>query len=177
MSGANIYTAWETQFWKTPPAALLIPGSFFLRVFFEISHIMPENEYNWCLGLKYCWGWEGLSRSLSKYTLDFWFTFWYVKCVCRFALRKPLFEIWWFYMGIAQIALDPPPLCQTWKKSAPNHPGKPLHPPATWDKSAPKNTAILYTPSFGKCPYGSNTFQKGASQINIWGTRPENCGV
>ena len=113
MSGANIYTAWETQFWKTPPAALLIPGSFFLRVFFEISHIMPENEYNWCLGLKYCWGWEGLSRSLSKYTLDFWFTFWYVKCVCRFALRKPLFEIWWFYMGIAQIALDPPTLCQT----------------------------------------------------------------
>ena len=52
-------------------------------------------------------------------------------------------------MGIAQIALDPPPLCQTgkhgkkcllqtilasfytlgqtWEKSAPSHPGKPLH--------------------------------------------------
>ena len=31
-------------------------------------------------------------------------------------LGKPLFEICWFYMGIAQIALDPPsPLCQTGK--------------------------------------------------------------
>ena len=30
---------------------------------------------------------------------------------------------------------------------------------------------------YGQYPYGSNTFQKGASQINIWGTRPENCGV
>ena len=35
-----------------------------------------------------------------------------------------------------------------WKKSAPNHPGKPLHPPA---------------PPYGQCPYGNNTFQKGAS--------------
>ena len=36
-------------------------------------------------------------------------------------------------MGIAQIALEPPPLCQTGKhgkKSAPNHPGKPLQPPS-----------------------------------------------
>ena len=147
MSGANIYTAWETQFWKTPPAALLIPGSFFLRVFFEKSHIMPENEYNWCLGLKYCWGWEGLSRSLSKYTLDFWFTFWYVKCVCRFALRKPLFEIWWFYMGIAQIALDPPPLSnrQTWEKkvpqtilASPSTPPPPLPGNAIWKQHVSK---------------------------------------
>ena len=37
-----------------------------------------------------------------------------------------------FYMVISQMALDPPPFCQTGKrgkKSAPNHPGKPLHPP------------------------------------------------
>ena len=29
---------------------------------------------------------------------------------CRCVLGKPLFEMCWFYMGIAQIALDPPPL-------------------------------------------------------------------
>ena len=43
----------------------------------------------------------------------------------------------------------PPPLCQTGKrgeKSAPKHPGKPLHPPP-----------------FVQCPYWNNTFQKGAS--------------
>ena len=28
---------------------------------------------------------------------------------CRCVLGKPLFEMCWFYMGIAQIALDPPP--------------------------------------------------------------------
>ena len=34
-----------------------------------------------------------------------------------------------------------------WKKSAPNNPAKPLHLP----------------PPNGQCPYGGNTFQKGAS--------------
>ena len=45
-------------------------------------------------------------------------------------LGKPLFEMCWFYMGIAQIALDPPPSVKraNVEKSAPNHPGKPLHP-------------------------------------------------
>ena len=47
-------------------------------------------------------------------------------CVCIFCLlfmfcntAKPLFEMCWFYMGIAQIALDTPPLSngQTWKKA------------------------------------------------------------
>ena len=63
-------------------------------------------------------------------------------------LGKPLSEMCWFYLGVAQIALDPPPLCQTgkhgkkvpltilaspytplqtWEKSAPNNPRKPLH--------------------------------------------------
>ena len=39
---------------------------------------------------------------------------------CRCVLGKPLFEMCWFYMGIAQIALDPPPLSNglMWKKSA-----------------------------------------------------------
>ena len=43
-------------------------------------------------------------------------------------------------------------------KSAPNHPGKPLHP----------------SPPYGQCPYGNNTFQKGASlggvpwYIEVW---------
>ena len=72
-------------------------------------------------------------------------------------------------MGIVQIALSPPPpFCQTgkrgkkvpqailarpytpetmWEKSALNHPGKPLH---------------THTP-YWQCPYGNNTFQKGAS--------------
>ena len=63
-------------------------------------------------------------------------------------LGQPLFEMCWVYMAIAQIAQDPPPLCQTdkrgkkvfqtmlaspyipghtlvKKKSIPNHLGKP----------------------------------------------------
>ena len=47
---------------------------------------------------------------------------------------SPLFEMCWFYMGIAQIALDPRPSIKqanVEKKSAPNHPGKSLHPWAT----------------------------------------------
>ena len=60
-------------------------------------------------------------------------------------LGKPLFQMCWFYMGIAQIALDPSlSNRQMWGKSAPNYPGKPLYPP----------------PSYGQCPYGNNTFQK-----------------
>ena len=161
MSGANIYTAWETQFWKTPPAALLIPGSFFLRVFFEISHIMPENEYNWCLGLKYCWGWEGLSRSLSKYTLDFWFTFWYVKCVCRFALRKPLFEIWWFYMGIAQIALDPPPSVKHGKKVPQTILASPCIPRQRGKKVPQKILQSFTPPPSGNAHMEATHFKKG----------------
>ena len=61
---------------------------------------------------------------------------WYYTSVSSFTVtgikawfRKPLCETYWFYMGLA---LTPPPLCQTGKcgkKSAPNHPGKPLHPP------------------------------------------------
>ena len=41
---------------------------------------------------------------------------------------------------------------QTMEKSAPNHPGKPLHP-------APPPLP------YGQCPYGNNIFQKGASLI------------
>ena len=85
---------------------------------------------------------------------------------------KPLFEMCWFYMGIAQLALDPPlpPLSngQTWKKGAPNHPGKPLHPGQIWKKKCPKPSwqAFTTTPPFRQCPYGNNTFQKGASLIH-----------
>ena len=46
------------------------------------------------------------------------------------------------YMAIAQIAQDPPPLSngQMWKKSVPNHPGKPLHPRANLcKKNAPNH--------------------------------------
>ena len=55
----------------------------------------------------------------------------------------------WFYMGIAQIALDPPTLCQTGKrgkKSAQNHPGKPLHPQANVGKMCPKPSWQAFTP-------------------------------
>ena len=56
-------------------------------------------------------------------------------------LGQPLFEMCWVYMAIAQIAQDPPPLSngQTWKKSVPNHPGKPLHPRAYIGKKSTAN--------------------------------------
>ena len=54
----------------------------------------------------------------------------------------------------------PPPLSngQTWKKSAPNHPGKPLRPRASMGKKVPQIILTsLYTP-YGQCPCGNNTF-------------------
>ena len=45
-------------------------------------------------------------------------------------IGKPLFEMCWFCMGVAQIALDPPSLKRAnVEKSVPNHPSKPQHPP------------------------------------------------
>ena len=52
-------------------------------------------------------------------------------------------------MGIAQIALDPSPLFQTGKReknSAPNHPGKPIHPRVNVGKKRAPNHKLL-TPS------------------------------
>ena len=63
-------------------------------------------------------------------------------------LGQPLFEMCWVYMAIAQIAQGPPPLSngQTWKKSVPNHPGKPLHPRANLCKKMLQTIiASLYT--------------------------------
>ena len=74
---------------------------------------------------------------------------------------------WFFYMGIAQIALDPP-LCQTGKpgKNAPNYPGKPLYPKANVEKSAPNHPGKpLHLLPYGQCPYKTNTFQREASLI------------
>ena len=54
-----------------------------------------------------------------------------------FILGKPLFKMCWFYMGIDQTALDPPPSVKranVEEKSAPNHPGKPFHPRANVGK-------------------------------------------
>ena len=71
-------------------------------------------------------------------------------------LREAPFEIFWFYMDIAQIALDSlPPLSngQMWKKNAPNQPGKPIHPPspsvkrANVEKKRPKPSWQPLTPS------------------------------
>ena len=69
-------------------------------------------------------------------------------------------------MSIAQIALDPP---LSVKRANPNHPGKPLHPQATWEKVPQTILASLYSPPppYGQCPYVNNTFQKGASLSNI----------
>ena len=54
-------------------------------------------------------------------------------------LGQPLFEMCWVYMAIAQIAQDPPSVKRTnVEKSVPNHPGKPLHPWATWGKKVPQ---------------------------------------
>ena len=83
---------------------------------------------------------------------------------------KPLFEMCWFYMGIAQIALDLPPSVKRANvgKSAPDHPGKPFHPRAMWEKKCPKPSRQAFTPScpYGQCPYGKNAFQKGASRTS-----------
>ena len=55
----------------------------------------------------------------------------------------------WFYMGIAKIALDPPPLCQTGKH------GEKKCPKSSWQAfNSPLLTHIE-----------NNTFQKGPSLI------------
>ena len=61
---------------------------------------------------------------------------------------KPLFEMCWFYMGIVQIALDPTP---------------PVKRANMGKKCAQTILASLYTPPYGQCPYGNNTFHKGGS--------------
>ena len=56
----------------------------------------------------------------------------------------------WFYMGIAQIALDPSPSVKR----------------ANVEKKCPKPTwQAPFTHTYGLCPYGNNKFQKGASLI------------
>ena len=78
-----------------------------------------------------------------------------VNLVAKLVTQKgkplPLFEMFWFYMGIVQIALDPPALCQTGKRGK-----KVLQTILTSPYTSPP-------PPFGQCPYGTNTFQKGAS--------------
>ena len=79
---------------------------------------------------------------------------------------KPPFEMCWLYMGIAQIALDPPPSGKraNMKKSAPKHPDNNKQTSwATWEKSAPNHSGKPY----GQCPYGNNTFGKGASLTRV----------
>ena len=78
----------------------------------------------------------------------------------------------WFKMGIAKKALDPnPPLSngQTWKKKCPKPSWQALTPPGNVGKKCPKPKLSLQAfsplPPYGQCPYGNNTFQKGASLI------------
>ena len=65
-------------------------------------------------------------------------------------LEKPLFEMCWFYVGIAQIALDPPsPLSngQTWKKYVPQTILASPYTPGQSGKKVPRTIlASLYTP-------------------------------
>ena len=63
--------------------------------------------------------------------------------------REAPFEMFWLYMGIAQIALDPPPLCQTGKcgKKCPKPSWQALTPPSKVGKNVPQAIlASLYTP-------------------------------
>ena len=74
------------------------------------------------------------------------------------------------FLDIAQIAIDPPlPLCQTVnrEKSAPNHPGKPLHPGQRGKKVPQTILASLYTHPLRTSQYGNNTLQKAASLICV----------
>ena len=77
-------------------------------------------------------------------------------CLTQKCLRtKKLLGLCWFYMGIAQIALDLPPFSQTGKCG----------------KKVPQTIlASLYTPlpPYGQCPYGYNTFQEGAFLTPFW---------
>ena len=71
-----------------------------------------------------------------------------------FEYGKPLFDLCWFFMGIAQIALDLP-LCQTGKcekESAINHPGEPLHPRADVGKKVPNHPGQLTVRAEGAVP-------------------------
>ena len=52
-------------------------------------------------------------------------------------LGEAPFEMCWFYMGFAQIALDPTIKWANVEKSALNHPGKPLYPPLTDNSQLP----------------------------------------
>ena len=74
----------------------------------------------------------------------------------------------WFDVGIAQIALDPFPLSngQMWKKSAPNHPGKPLHPRQMWKKSAPSHPSKpLHPPPSRSMPIWKQHILKRGSVV------------
>ena len=57
-------------------------------------------------------------------------------------LEKPLFEMCWFYMSIAQIALEPPPLCQKGKrgKKVPQTILASSYTPGQHEKKCPKLT-------------------------------------
>ena len=56
-----------------------------------------------------------------------------------------------------------------WLFSAPNHPGKSLHPWTMWEKSALNHPdkPLHPPPLFGQTPFGNNTFQKGISLKDI----------
>ena len=53
-----------------------------------------------------------------------------------FELGKPLFEMCWFYVGLTQITLDTPPLCQMGEqeKKCPKPSWQALTPRGTWEK-------------------------------------------
>ena len=85
---------------------------------------------------------------------------------CKRSLGKPLFEMCWFCMGIAQIALDPlPPTIKqaNVEKKCLKPSWQALTPLGKRGKKVPQTIlASLYTSPL-RAIYGNNTFQKGTS--------------
>ena len=75
----------------------------------------------------------------------------------------------WFYMGITNgycpnsFRPPPPQTGKRGKKSAPNHPGKPLHPQATWEKSAPNPSG---KPSHPQAMWGKNALNHSGKPLH-----------
>ena len=70
----------------------------------------------------------------------------------------------WFYMGIVQTALDPPMARANVEKKVPQTIPASPYTPGQPGKKVPQTILASLTPApYGQCPYGNNTFQKGAS--------------
>ena len=100
---------------------------------------------------------------------------------CKLSLGKPLLEVCWFYMVIAQIALEPPPpLCQTRKrgKKVPQTilASPYLLPQPNVGKKCPKQSWQAFTPLPLKGNAHMEThFEKGFPLDGVISSTPYNC--